>query len=209
MLGSVIPCTSGSTDGFGELGLHTDCDVDSLEMGAFVFKQIKYLLLCLVTKALSQYPITYPCNPFVIAASVTTSQGEIKANLCLEMVGSFTSSARHRLGAFCALSHLTYHCLKDHRCRICTIFAFLPLFPYHLPNFASFPESLESAWAWEGLLEQDNHHRKWILCQPFSRQLFVPSFLLGHQTPSHGLFLHVPLPRSSCIQGMSQGTLSF
>lgn len=85
--GSVILYTGGSTEGFGELELHTDCAVDSLRIWAFVFKQIKYLLLCLVAKTLFQYPITYPCNPFVFAASVPTSLGEMKANLFLEVVG--------------------------------------------------------------------------------------------------------------------------
>lgn len=32
LLGSVILYTGGSTDGFGELGLHPDCAVDSLRI---------------------------------------------------------------------------------------------------------------------------------------------------------------------------------
>lgn len=119
------------------------------------------------------------------------------------MLGSFTSSPRHRLGAFCVLSDLTYDSLKDHRCSICTILAFLPLFPYHLPHFAWFSESLESAWAWEGLLEQDKQDRKGIFANPPAGKLTVPSVLLGHQTTSNGLLLSVSLPWSSCIQGMS------
>lgn len=105
-------------------------------MGAFVFKQIKNLLLCLVTKAFFQYPITYPCNPFVIAAPVTTSQGEIKANLCLEMMGSFTSSPGWEI---CAVSGLTYSSPKDHN----TAFAlFLPFSHYFHTICPTLPPSL-------------------------------------------------------------------